>query len=171
MNGATAVAKILRIEGVEWMSCFPHQPLIDYAAREGIRPIVTRQERTGVNMADGFSRIKNADHIGVFSMQRGPGSENAFGGVAQAFADSIPVLLLPGGHPRVQLGVSPGFDSIEHYQGIINPYSLQLLTYARDLAGGDSTIVKAVLIGKNVDPIISEISRYYNTTCKFSIEV
>ena len=49
---------------------------------------------------------------------------------------------------------------IEHYHGIISPNSLQLLTYARELAGGDSTIVKAVVIGKNVHPLTSELSRY-----------
>jgi len=39
---------------------------------------------------------------------------------------------------------------IEHDRGIISPYSLQLLTYVRELAGGDSTNVKAVVIGQNV---------------------
>ena len=118
MNGVAIIAKILKAEGVEWMTCFPHQPLIEAVAREGIRPIVTRQERTGVNMADGFSRTRHGKGIGVFSMQRGPGAENAFGGVAQAFADSVPILLLPGGHPRIRLGVRPNFDAVDHYGGI-----------------------------------------------------
>ena len=118
MDGDTAIAKILKAEGVEWMACFPAQTLIDQAAREGIKPIITRQERAGVNIADGFSRIKNGKTIGVFSMQRGPGAENAFGGVAQAFADSVPILVLPGGHNRSRVGVPPGFDAIDHYQGV-----------------------------------------------------
>ena len=80
MNGDQAVAKILKKEGVEWIAAFPAQSLIDVCAREGIRPILTRQERAGVNMADGFSRIKNGNTIGVFTMQTGPGAENAFGG-------------------------------------------------------------------------------------------
>ena len=118
MNGDTAIAKILKAEGVEWLACFPDQSLIDKAAMEGIRPIVTRQERTGVNMADGFSRVNSGKRIGVFVMQRGPGAENAFGGVAQAFADSVPVLILPGGQPRNRIGVRPGFDAVDHYRGI-----------------------------------------------------
>jgi acetolactate synthase-1/2/3 large subunit len=118
MDGDTAIARILKIEGVEWMACFPHQSLIEAAAREGIRPIICRQERAGVNMADGFSRISNGKRIGVFAMQRGPGAENAFGGVAQGFADSVPFLLLPGGHERGRIGVHPGFDAVDHYRGI-----------------------------------------------------
>ena len=69
-------------------------------------------------MADGYSRIHNGKKIGVFTMQRGPGAENAFGGVAQGFADSVPFLLLPGGAERSRFGVHPGFDSVDHYKGI-----------------------------------------------------
>jgi len=118
MDGNTIIAKILKAEGVEWMSCYPEQKLIDRAVMEGIRPIISRQERAGVNMADGFSRVMNGKRIGVFSMQRGPGAENAFSGVAQAFADSVPMLVLPGGSERERVRVHPGFDSIDHYGGI-----------------------------------------------------
>ena len=105
MDGDTVIAKILKAEGVEWMTCFPSHSLIDAAAREGIRPIVCRQERAGVNIADGASRTNNGKTVGVFCMQRGPGAENAFGGVAQAFADSVPMLVLPGGHAKTRTQV------------------------------------------------------------------
>ncbi|MCH7653646.1 MAG: thiamine pyrophosphate-requiring protein [Chloroflexi bacterium] len=118
MNGDQVLAKILKIEGVEWISCFPAQTLIDACSREGIRPIMCRQERAGVNMADAFSRINNGKKIGVFTMQTGPGAENAFGGVAQAFADSVPILLLPGGQPSPRMGVPPNFEAVPNYQGI-----------------------------------------------------
>ena len=104
MTGNEAIAKILKAEGLDWFSCFPHHPLIDACAIEGLRPILCRQERAGVNIADGFSRIRNGQTIGVFMMQMGPGAENGFGGVAQAYADSVPVLLLPGGPPRSRAG-------------------------------------------------------------------
>ena len=118
MNGYEAMAKILKAEGVEWLSCFPAQPLIDACSREGIRPILCRQERAGVNMADGFSRIHNGKKIGVFTMQTGPGAENAFGGVAQGYADSVPFLAIPGGNPAPRQGVHPNFESVPNYQGI-----------------------------------------------------
>lgn len=118
MNGFTVIAKILKSEGVEWIGCYPFQDLIEACAKEGIRPIVCRQERAGVNMADGFSRVSNGKKIGVFTMQHGPGAENAFGGVAQAFADSVPILLIPGGEPVARLGVPPSFNATNNYQGI-----------------------------------------------------
>ena len=118
MNGYQAIAKILKKEGVEWIAAFPAQPLIDACAREDIRPILSRQERAGVNMADGFSRIKNGNTIGVFTMQTGPGSENAFGGVAQAYADSVPILCLPGGQPAHRTDVHPNFEAVKNYGGI-----------------------------------------------------
>jgi len=118
MNGNTVIAKILKAEGVEWITAYPEQKLIDKVAMEGIRPIIVRQERAGVNMADGFSRINNGNKIGVFTMQRGPGAENAFGGVAQAFADSVPIILLPGGSPADRFRIHPGFDSVDHYGGV-----------------------------------------------------
>lgn len=118
MQGNNVIAKILKAEGVDFMACFPANTLIDQAAREGIRPIISRQERAGVNIADGFSRVKNGRTIGVFAMQQGPGAENAYGGVAQAFADSVPILLLPGGHASDSTGVPPGFEATQQYQGI-----------------------------------------------------
>lgn len=118
MQGNQVIAQILKAEGVEWLSCFPAQSLIDVASMEGIRPIMCRQERAGVNMADGYSRINNGKKIGVFTMQTGPGAENAFSGVAQAFADSVPILLLPGGQPASRMGVHPNFESVPNYQGV-----------------------------------------------------
>ena len=69
-------------------------------------------------MADGFSRIKNGRTIGVFSMQTGPGAENAFGGVAQAYADSVPILVLPGGQSRDRMDVHPNFEAHRNYREI-----------------------------------------------------
>ncbi len=117
MNGDTAVAKILKAEGIEWLACFPAQSLIDACSREGIRPVLCRQERAGVNMADGFSRVKNGKTVGVFTMQHGPGAENAMSGAAQAFADSVPILLLPGGEARDRQGVHPYFEAAKNYEG------------------------------------------------------
>ena len=86
MDGVTAIANILRLEGVEFIGCVPYQPLLEAAAIAGIRPIVFRQEGTGIHMVDGYSRVTNGKRIGVFMMQNGPGAENGFGGVAQAYS-------------------------------------------------------------------------------------
>jgi acetolactate synthase-1/2/3 large subunit len=130
MNGVTAIAAILQREGVEWIGCMPSNSLIEAAARAGIRPIVCRQERTGVHMADGFSRINNGKRLGVFLMQAGPGAENAFGGVAQAFADAVPILLLPAGASRDRLGVPPTFSPTRSYE-TITKWSAQITAARR----------------------------------------
>ena len=118
MNGITAIANILKIEGVEFVGCVPFQPLLEAAAIAGIRPIIFRQEGTGVHMVDGYARVTNGKRTGVFLMQNGPGAENAFGGVAQAYADSVPILLLPAGMGRDRRGVRPNFYPARSYETI-----------------------------------------------------
>ena len=118
MKGVTAIAKILKMESVEYLFCFPSNPLIDEAAKVGIRPILTRTERGAVNMADGYSRIAGGGRIGVIATQYGPGIENAFGGVAHAYADSIPILVLPSGTERHMTNVNPSFPAAINYRNV-----------------------------------------------------
>ena len=80
------IAEILKKEGVSTLFCFPTTPIIEAAAAAGIKPVICRQERVGVHMADGFSRVSNGRPPGVFAMQYGPGAENAFAGVATTFS-------------------------------------------------------------------------------------
>ena len=107
MNVLDAIAHTLKREGIEYLCTFPTTHIIESAAELGIRPIICRQERVGVGMADGYARVKNGNPPGVFAMQYGPGAENAYAGVATAFSDAVPMLLLPLGHPRGRDGVYP----------------------------------------------------------------
>ena len=118
MQGVNAIAEILRREGTEFLSCYPAQPLIEACAMAGIQPILCRQERVGMAIADGFSRTTNGKRIGVFAMQAGPGTENAFPGAAQAFSDNVPVLLLPGGEPTERSFIGPGFSAVANYANV-----------------------------------------------------
>jgi thiamine pyrophosphate-dependent acetolactate synthase large subunit-like protein len=118
MKGSQAVAEVLRREGVDTIFCFPANKMIDTAAAVGIRPIVGRQERSVINMADAYSRTSNGNRIGIAMVQHGPGAEHAFGGVAQAYADSVPLLLLPNGNTRAELGLRTTFDAVEAYRPI-----------------------------------------------------
>lgn len=118
MNVADAVAKVLKAEGVEYLFAYPVNPLIEAAAKLDIRPIIVRQERIGLHMADAISRVTSGEKIGVFCMQSGPGSENAFGGVAQAFGDSAPIVVLPAGYPRRIAQVQPNFSSALNYRHV-----------------------------------------------------
>ncbi len=118
MRVHNAIAEILKREGVELLFGYPINPLFDAAAEAGIRTIVVRQERTGIHMADAFSRLSSGKKIGVFTMQSGPGSENAFGGVAQAYSESVPIVVIPAGYARELSSVAPNFSSYLNYQQV-----------------------------------------------------
>src|SRR5438309_8657322 len=118
MKAAAAVAEVLKREGVKFLTGYPINPIIEAAAEADIRTIIVRQERTGLHMADAVSRISSGDRIGVFAMQHGPGSENAFGGVAQAYGDSVPIVVLPGGYPRRITNIQPNFNSFLNFQHV-----------------------------------------------------
>src|SRR5689334_22515714 len=100
MKVPAAVAEILKREGVEFLIAYPVNAIIEASAEADIRTSIVRQERTSLHMADAVSRVTSGYRIGVFTMQHGPGTENAFGGVAQTYADSVPIVVLPAGFPR-----------------------------------------------------------------------
>jgi acetolactate synthase-1/2/3 large subunit len=118
MKAAAVVAQCLKREGVDFLIGYPVNPIIEAAAEADIRTIIVRQERTGLHMADAVSRMTSGDKIGVFAMQHGPGVENSFGGVAQAFGDSVPIVVLPAGYPRRLLNIPPNFSSLLNFQHV-----------------------------------------------------
>ena len=118
MRVVDAVSEILKREGVEFLACYPTNTLIEAAASAGIKPVICRQERVGVGIADGFTRVSNGRRIGVFTMQAGPGAENAYSGIATAYSDSVPVLLLPVGHARSTAQVHHFFRSVRSYADV-----------------------------------------------------
>jgi acetolactate synthase-1/2/3 large subunit len=118
MNGAAIIAEILKREGTEFLSCYPRNSLIEACAELDIRPILCRQERVGVGMADGYSRIKRGKRNGVFAAQAGPGIENAFPGVAQAYTENVPMLIIPAGLPLERQYVRPVFRAADVYRPV-----------------------------------------------------
>jgi len=118
MRTIDAVAQILKRENIHILPSFPTTAVIEAAAAAGIKPVICRQERVGVGIADGWSRIRNGEPVGVFAMQYGPGAENAYAGIATAFSDAVPMLLLPLGHPLNRDRVFPNFSSIKAYEPI-----------------------------------------------------
>ena len=137
MKGVDAVAKILQLEGVEYLFSYPAHPLIEAASKLGIRPIIARSEKTLINIADGYTRALNATKPTVVVVQGGPGIENAFGGLAQAAADGVPILTIPGGGPASRHGKGefdpiPTYSTIMKWCGSMNlPERIpELMTYA-----------------------------------------
>ena len=118
MKVASAIASVLKAEGVDILFAYPLNPIIEAAAEEDIRTIIVRQERTGLHMADAYSRLSSGEKIGVFCMQHGPGAENAFGGVAQAYSESVPILVMPAGYPRRLANYYPNFNATQNMRQI-----------------------------------------------------
>jgi len=77
-------------------SCYPRNQVIEPCAALDIRPILCGRSASASH-ADGYSRIRRGKRNGVFAAQAGPGIENAFPGVAQAYAENVPLLSFPAG--------------------------------------------------------------------------
>ena len=118
MKVGQAVAEIMKREGLEILCAYPVNHLIEFAAAADIRPVIVRQERIGLHMADAISRVTSGKKIGAFCMQHGPGTENAYGGVAQAFAKSVPVLVVPQGFQRRIAHIDPNYSAVREMRGI-----------------------------------------------------
>src|SRR5215471_16800921 len=118
MNGAAVIAEILKREGTEFLACYPRNAVIEPCAEIDIRTILCRQERVGVGMADGYSRIKRGKRNGVFAAQAGPGIENAFPGVAQAFTENVPMLIVAAGLPLEKQYLRPTFRAADVYRSV-----------------------------------------------------
>jgi thiamine pyrophosphate-dependent acetolactate synthase large subunit-like protein len=128
MKAGEAIAEILKREGVEIIFGYPVNHILEHAARAGIRPIIVRQERVGLHMADAMSRLTSGKKIGVFAMQHGPGAENAYGGIAQAYGEAVPLLVLPMGYPRQLAYVEPNFNSVLNMRGVTKSAEPIMLT-------------------------------------------
>lgn len=128
MNGIDYIAGILKSENVEWVTCYPSNPLIEAVAKEGIRPVAFRHERGAVMAADGYSRVSDRKRFGVVLMQSQAGAENSVGGLAQANADNSAILVLPGGNPLDMLFVRPNFVASNTWDAVVK--SAEVITRA-----------------------------------------
>ncbi|MDP6591199.1 MAG: thiamine pyrophosphate-dependent enzyme [Alphaproteobacteria bacterium] len=155
MNGIDYIAQILKVEGVEWMSCFPSNPLISAVAREGIRPVAFRHERGAVMAADGYSRVSERRRFGVVAVQAQAGAENVMGGLAQAFADNIPILLFLGGVNRDQISVRPNFSAVGKYHGWVKQIEA---IYAPDQIGDVMRRAFHALRNGSPGPVVVELT-------------
>ena len=102
IDAATGIARILKQEGVEWVSTFPVCRVNNALGREGIPILMMRDDRYAVAVADAFSRITAGRQIGVCTFQGGvnaAGMQYAYAGMAQAFEDGSPVLCITDGVP------------------------------------------------------------------------
>jgi len=106
---ATGISRILKQEGVGWVSTFPVCRVNNALGREGVPMLMMRDDRYAVAVADAFSRITAGSRIGVCTFQGGvnaAGMQYAYAGMAQAYEDGSPVLCITDGVPAGSSGNS-----------------------------------------------------------------
>ncbi len=128
IDAATGIARILKQEGVEWVSTFPVCRVNNALGREGIPMLMMRDDRYAVAVADAFSRITAGRQIGVCTFQGGvnaAGMQYAYAGMAQAFEDGSPVLCITDGIPagsseNTQFDVFRSMTTVSKWFGYID---------------------------------------------------
>ncbi len=125
---ATGIGRILKQEGVEWVSTFPVCRVNNALGREGIPIVMMRDDRYAVALADAYSRINAGSKIGVCTFQGGvnaAGLQVAYAGMAQAYEDGSPVLCITDGVPigaseNSQFDVTSSLKSVSKWYGYVD---------------------------------------------------
>lgn len=125
---ATGIARILKQEGVDWVSTFPVCRVNNALGKEGVPILMMRDDRYAVAVADAFSRITAGNRIGVCTFQGGvnaAGMQYAYAGMAQAFEDGSPVLCITDGVPigssgNSQFDVASSMKTVSKWFGYID---------------------------------------------------
>ncbi len=105
MNGADTLVKSLVEEGVEYVFGYPGvaiAPVYNAILKTGINTVLVRQEQNAAHEASGYARITGK--VGVACVTSGPGALNLVTGIATAFADSIPMVIITGQVYSHQIG-------------------------------------------------------------------
>ena len=133
----TGIARVLKQEGVEWVSTFPVCRVNNSLGREGIQMVMMRDDRYAVALADAYSRInagatsgpaRPAPRIGVATFQGGvnaAGLQVAYAGMAQAYEDGSPVLCITDGVPiggteNSQFDVTASLKTVSKWYGYLD---------------------------------------------------
>jgi acetolactate synthase-1/2/3 large subunit len=111
VKAANGFARILKAEGIPWVSCYPTNHVNNALGEEGVPILMMGEERFAVAVADGFSRVTCGKQIGVCTVManlNAAGIQMAYGAIAQAWEDSSPLLV-------VAEGVGAGASRHTHY--------------------------------------------------------
>ena len=117
MNGGEALVRSLHSYGVEVVFGLPgagqYEAIDAIYRQEGMRYVTTRNEQAISYMADGYARVSGKPGVGI--AVEGPGFFNTTAGLATAFAQSSPVLIVTGDHHGVSIPGRPRHDSLSDY--------------------------------------------------------
>ena len=120
LTGAQIMMQVLKEEGVDTIFGFPGGAVIDIydeLERTDIRHILVRHEQGAVHAADGYARASGK--VGVCLVTSGPGATNTVTGIASAYMDSIPIVVISGQVPTHLIG-NDAFQEVD-IVGITRP--------------------------------------------------
>jgi thiamine pyrophosphate-dependent acetolactate synthase large subunit-like protein len=129
VKAVNGLVKILKQEGVKFVSTFPTSHINNAIGEEGdISLFMVRDERYAVAVADAYSRLMDGKAFGVCTVMGGmnaAGVEMAYGAMAQAYEDSVPLLCLTEGVPmgvigRERYSIRDGLKSVTKWTGYVN---------------------------------------------------
>src|SRR2546425_1217017 len=107
LSGAEIVVRCLQAEGVEYVFGYPGGAVLfiydELFKQDKIKHILVRHEQGATHAADGYSR--SSDKVGVALVTSGPGVTNAVTGIATAYMDSIPMVIITGQVPTHAIGL------------------------------------------------------------------
>jgi acetolactate synthase-1/2/3 large subunit len=150
-NGSEILVKSLQAEGVKFLWGYPGGAVLYiYDAlykQDSIEHVLVRHEQAAVHAADGYARATG--EVGVALVTSGPGVTNAITGIATAYMDSIPMVIITGQVPTPAIGLD-AFQECDTV-GITRPIVKHnfLVKDVRDLA---STMKKAFHIARSGRP-------------------
>ena len=114
MNGAQMVCEALIAEGVKTVFGYPGGAIMnvydEIYKQDGFEHVLNRHEQASVHAADGYARANG--EVGVAMVTSGPGFTNAVTGLATAYMDSIPMVVISGQVPLSLIGTD-GFQEID----------------------------------------------------------
>ena len=128
IDAATGIARILKQEGVEWVSTFPVCRVNNALGRENVPMVMMRDDRYAIAVADAFTRITGGKKIGVATVQGGvnaAGLQVAYAGLAQAYEDNSPMLCITDGVPiggteNSHFDITSSLKSVSKWYGYID---------------------------------------------------
>jgi len=170
INGSEIIVRCLQAEGVKYIWGYPGGAVLYiYDAlykQESIQHVLVRHEQAAVHAADGYARATG--DVGVALVTSGPGVTNAVTGIATAYMDSIPMVIITGQVPTPAIGLD-AFQECDTV-GITRPVVKHnfLVKDVRDLA---TTIKKAFHIARTgrPGPVVVDVPKDVSVkTCSFS---
>ena len=128
VKAENGLVRILKKEGIEWVSTYPSTVINNACGEEGIKNLMMRTDRYAIAVADGFSRCSDGRRIGVCSVQGGMNAVGAYlgyGALVQAFEDSTPMLCVTDGISPAIAGTTRSdltqmFSSVTKWTGYVN---------------------------------------------------